>query len=484
MTPVKKKTVPVEPPLVTGSMFFKYDACPHWIWFDRFGDPARKKRTTRFAEMLMENGLLHEERIIAGRRYVEVKGRGNAARFQATLKLMAAGAECIYHGALLAGDLAGEPDLLEKRTDRSSTFGPYYYVAIDIKSAERLQDAHKLQLALYGELLREIQGVRPHEGYVLNGSGALLGFSLADFEPQFREALAAVRRILAGDRPPPHLSSGCKQSPWFDECVALCEAEDDAALLYNVKQRTLNALREDGVRTVHDAAAMDVEALLNADPRLSRKTLDRLVLQARALLAKEHFIRQPIELPAAALEIHFDIEGDPLRQVEYLFGFLVRSGGAEKYEYILAERPEDEARLWRDFLAWADKLPPDLVVYHYGTYEQARLTIFESRYGGAPALARFRAAMVDLNEIVKDCVVLPLYFYGIKNIGQYLGFERSKKIAGGGESVAFYEEWLNKGDRRKLDAIIKYNEDDVIATRYLKDWLEAEEAKRRAAAPE
>ncbi|MEK9152181.1 MAG: ribonuclease H-like domain-containing protein, partial [Patescibacteria group bacterium] len=64
-----------------------------------------------------------------------------------------------------------------------------------------------------------------------------------------------------------------------------------------------------------------------------------------------------------------------------------------------------------------------------------------------------------------------LYFYGIKDIGGYIGFKRSKKISGGGESVAYYEEWLDTHDRRKLEAIMTYNEDDVVATRFLKDWL-------------
>ena len=79
--------------------------------------------------------------------------------------------------------------------------------------------------------------------------------------------------------------------------------------------------------------------------------------------------------------------------------------------------------------------------------------------------------MVDLNEVVKDCIVFPLYFYGIKDIGKYIGFERDGKITGGGESVAFYEEWLSKGNRKRLNDILIYNEEDVVATRYLKDWL-------------
>jgi len=475
---IRKKTKTKALPVVTGSMFFKYASCPHWIYFDSFGDPRKKQRRSKFAEMLIELGLLHEERVIEGREYVEVKGRGNAARFKKTLDLMKQGTDLIYHGLLQAKGMVGEPDLLEKRTDRNSVFGRYHYVAIDIKSAERLLDAHKYQLSFYGDLLEKVQGVRPSQGYILNGSGLLMGFGLEDFRGQYEEALAEIGESLAGHRPPAHLSSGCKQSPWFQECVALAEESGDIALLYNVKEKILAVLRENGVRTVRDAAAMDVDELLASAPQLPRKTLERLVFQARSLLETRHFVRKPIRLPEAPVEYHFDIEGDPLRQVEYLFGFLIRDGG-ERYEYFLAEKPEDEEKMWWKFLDWTATLPPDFVVYHYGAYEKSRLTMLENRYGRTPDLERFRAAMVDLNEVVKEAIIFPLYFYGIKNIGGYIGFERSRQIAGGGESVAFYEDWLAKGDRRKLEAVIRYNEDDVVATRHLKDWLVRERDEHR-----
>jgi uncharacterized protein len=143
----------------------------------------------------------------------------------------------------------------------------------------------------------------------------------------------------------------------------------------------------------------------------------------------------------------------------------------EKYVCQLAETPEEEGKMWREFLVWIAELPPDYVVYHYGAYEKARLNMLEVRHGGGPRLSEFRDRLVDLNEIVKDAIVFPLYFYGIKDIGKYIGFEREGKVVSGGESVAYYEEWLSKGNRKKLEDVIIYNEEDVIATRKLKDWL-------------
>src|ERR1051325_5161966 len=184
-----------KPAVITGSMFYKYEACPHWLWFDAFGDPKKKLKTPKFSEMLMQQGLLHEQEVISRREYVEVPKGRNSTRFKTTLKLMKEGVDRIYHGLLMADDMVGEPDILEKKTDRSSDLGAYYYVAIDIKSAEKLSDAHKYQLVFYGELLKKVQGVRPADGCVLNGSHVLLCFPLKEFEERFHQALAEVRDI-------------------------------------------------------------------------------------------------------------------------------------------------------------------------------------------------------------------------------------------------------------------------------------------------
>ncbi len=462
----------VQLPQITGGLFYQYLACPHWPYFDLYGDPAKKRRGNRFSELLLEMGVLQEGKFLAALGPVtEVTAKGPKARTDATLKLMREGADLIHGGRIEAGDLAGEPSLLEKRTDGSSDFGAYYYMPIQIKSAERLTDAHRCQLSLYGEILAEVQGTAPDEACIWNGSGARLCFALHEFEEDFHRLLDEIRAVLQGRMPPPQLTSGCKQSPWFGECKALAEAADDIALLYNVKKKSLQALRDRGIRTLADVRAMKPEDLPGGSKYLTDDLLDRIKLQAESLHDRKHFVRRPFALPQAETEIFFDIEGDPLRQVEYLFGFLVRDRNGERYEYQLAERPEDERHLWREFLDWIARLDGDYVVYHYGTYETARLDLLAARYGGSPALDAFRAAMVDLNETVKESLVFPLYFYGLKDIGGYIGFERSKQISGGGESVAFYEDWLAKGDRRKLDAVLDYNRDDVVATRCLKDWL-------------
>jgi len=458
-------------PRVTASMFVKYFSCPHWLYFDVYGDPDKRGISTPFSEMLIERGFIHEERIINGLEF-EAVGEGSLEeRFARTVGLMKRGVERIYHGILMDGDMVGEPDLLERSNDGPSDFGAYHYRATDIKSAERLTDAMRLQLAFYGDLLERVQGARPVEGQILNGSGVRIGFLLDEVDELYPRILGEIRGVLAGKMPEPRVSSGCKQSPWFKECVALAQKSRDLALIYNVRMKDLVRLRELGVRTIDDAARLDIDELRGMEPSFRREKLERIRLQARALIENRHFFREDIILPNARMDVFFDIEGDPLRSFEYLFGFWVRDGYGERYEYQMAESPAEEEKMWREFLGWIAALPEDYAVYHYGTYEKACLNALESKYGGAPALETFRERMIDLNEVVKEAVVFPLLFYGIKDIGNYIGFLRQGGISGGGESVAWFERWLSTKDRAALEEIIKYNRDDVIATRELKDWL-------------
>lgn len=177
--------------------------------------------------------------------------------------------------------------------------------------------------------------------------------------------------------------------------------------------------------------------------------------------------------PEVATEIYFDIESDPTRDVDYLLGMLIRdtASGTVTYEKLIAEKPEDESVVWNKFL---DKLAgwEDFAIYHYAFYEKMVFDRLALRHGVPQLLAqKFHEHSVDLHQKTIDSVVLPLYFYTLKDVAKYLGYAWSDAEAGGAESVVWYDAWLRAGDRASLDRIVKYNEDDVRATMLLRDWL-------------
>lgn len=424
-------------------------------------------------EKLLEQGVAHEKDFIKDKNIIEVASLNIEEAARATAQLMKEGAEAIYQGVLLGSiegrTWVGRPDLLIRKK-RSMLLGRAVYEPVDIKSGKELKTVHKMQLTLYALLLQQTQGILPKQAHIININHERLSFSPREFLKKFHERREAIEKIITGHKPELVLTRTCLQGPWGKQCIAQAEAAQDISLLYNVDRRCLSLLRKTGICTVNDAAIMQLDALPKI-PFMSRERLERMRLQANSLLNKQIQIIQKPEIPENGLLIHFDIEGDPLLGIEYLFGFLIENTGVHEYKYFLAEQPQQEGDMWRAFLRWIETLPKEYTVYHYASYEKSRLTMLEEKYGGSPALERFKSRLFDLFTVVTKCLVLPLYFYSIKDICKHLGFSWRHKKAGGAQSIFWYETWLATNDREVLNDIIRYNEDDVRASVFLKNWL-------------
>ena len=199
--------------------------------------------------------------------------------------------------------------------------------------------------------------------------------------------------------------------------------------------------------------------------------------QANVLLTNEPMILKRPEFPAVATEIYFDIESDPTEEIDYLLGVLVTGKSRTEYKAFLAKDKQDEERIWREFLNFIEGLDA-FVIYHYSYYERQVFDRFGGEYGISKALEdKFHGNAVDLLKITTESVVLPLYFYSLKDVARYLGFQWQSLDAGGAESVVWYNEYLKSRDPVILDNILKYNEDDVRATLFVKEWLEKQKPK-------
>jgi uncharacterized protein len=479
----------LHPDYLTATDFYRFLQCPHWPYFERFATEEQKKEFKR--EMTepernrLENGIAHEKDVVAelfkDQTVQEVDVTYDAEHdCEATLARMREGVPVIYQGTLTYGDWTGRPDLLERR-EGESNLGAWYYVPVDVKSTHSLEKYQKLQLVFYATLLERLQGRFPAEAAIVNSDGERLLFAPGDTVLEFEEFVVELERLRAGERPDLVLRKSCFDTgPWGAMCKRLCESERDIALLYNVDVRKLRALRSLGIHTIDDAAVMDPMSLDGTAPGLRFHGLEVAKRQAQALTDKLVIVRERVSLPAEGLEIHFDIESDPPNDVDYLYGFLVRGQEGDTYRSFVAERLEDEGTMWAEFLAWADTLPEVFTVYHYSAYEMNRLGVLERRYGGSPSLDRLRERMIDLKELTSSSVIFPLYFYGLKYIAPFLGFRWTGTVTGGGQSVDEFEKFLETGDKKILDAIMLYNEEDVRATAYLKDWL-VNYAKEKAA---
>lgn len=133
-----------------------------------------------------------------------------------------------------------------------------------------------------------------------------------------------------------------------------------------------------------------------------------------------------MKLPDASVELHYDIEGEPALDVDYLHGLLIVERGKEpRYVSFVAEQPENEGEVFGRFVAeLAGFLAqhPKVPIYHYHWYERTHVSKLFERYPrqaveGDVLLDRF----VDLHAMLKAAFVLPVEGYGLKAVSRWLG---------------------------------------------------------------
>jgi predicted RecB family nuclease len=452
--------------------------CNRLVYLHRFGDPSRRLPPSAYEEWLREQGRAFEDHVIGalGARQPLVLVSTPEAAFEATRELMADGAQRIAQGTLLRDDLHGVPDLLE-RVEGASALGDYHYRPLDVKLATTAREPYRLQIMFYCWLLEAVQGRRPEGALLLRAEAAAEGDEALPYvetpvafdEAALHARLAEARRLAAGEEPPPFISSTCEGCGWREVCLPIAEERRDVSLITGMRRRVWEQLHAAGLGTLEAVSQVREERLV-AIRGVGDKTAAKTIRQARALVEGRAVRFGDPHLPAPGEgEAFFDIESYPPEDLHYLFGLLVQRGGQVVYEHELAERPGEERAAWHRFLERIDAL--DGPVYHYGTYERTTVRTLAGRYGGDPRAARLLDRLVDLRTILTSCAALPVRGYSLKQVAPWLGFEWTGATQAADDSMLAYDRWLRTGAREHLDGLLVYNEEDVRATRAIRNWL-------------
>ncbi|MEK7537294.1 MAG: TM0106 family RecB-like putative nuclease [Patescibacteria group bacterium] len=476
--------------LLKSEHFYKFFLCPHWIWYDIYEDQKKHKHVPPVLEMLYSGRIREPHSVLPTKEFVEIKPElynDLDEAFLATVELMKQGKN-IYKPVLMNGHWVGEPDFIERRpiaelkiidSSAKSNFGDWYYVAYDIRNDPELKDEYKFPLVFASLILEKIQGVRPSDAYIMNADGEARSFLIDPFLDKFQLTLKEIEKVLEGEKPPPFIKGGCKRSPWFAICEEETKGCEDVSLIHGISQRDQRDFYELGIKTVRQLAETDLKQLQEKLEGWNYDKLIRVRNQAEVLVSGEPLIIQRYNFPKVENEIYFDVESDPTRGIDFLFGLLVKKQNRKTadFEYFLAKGKEHEKKLWEDFLEFLSKLE-NFVIYHYGYYEKHVLQRMEKRYG-APAdlMRKFRENSLDLYNITTSSVILPIYFYSLKDVAGHIGYQWSDLGAGGGEAVIWYDQWLETGKKEFLKKLVRYNEDDVRATLLIKEWLQKQKPR-------
>ncbi len=471
---------------LTATTVSRYITSPFEIHCNKFAPEEEKDSMSKYQQLLFERGREHEIQTVKTK-YPDATPIGFATReegFKIVLESMSAGTNVMQGMPVfyLPEGLVGEIDILEKSESKESIFGKYHYTIKEIKLAKNIREDHVIQGAFYNYILGKIQGVTPEIFYLINRDGEEIEYQYSEYRELLLQAIKGTRKILAKEEhvSPTHGSCGY---PWESYCNRLAEETNDISLVAGVSLKIKYKLVEHGFKTVHDLARSDIQKLVKVKG-IGDKTAGKLVYSAKAIQSKEPIIknRESIVFPTCKVEIFLDLEGvDPsmmggeeVIQVDYLIGALVRIDSKEEYLAFIANDLDHEKEMFLEFLDFMKK-QKDYVIYHYHHYEKTHLNKMMTKYEiDEKTKNMVFDHMIDIHKVATDSVAFPTYGNGLKPVAKYLGFTWRHKDVDATESIAIYLDHVANPDKNKdkLQLILDYNEDDCIATRVIKDWLE------------
>ncbi|HVL53591.1 MAG TPA: TM0106 family RecB-like putative nuclease, partial [Vitreimonas sp.] len=509
-------------------------ACEHLTHLERgalAGLVERPMRHDPELEIIRKRGFAHEQRYLAtlreeGRSVVEIafdgsiEDRGDQLRAaaEATVAAMAAGPDVIFQATFFDGTWRGHADFLLRveAPDRPSRWGPFHYEVADTKLARHVKASAVLQICSYVDQLERLQGVRPEWMHVVLGGSArtVERLRVDDFMAYYRASRDRfVAAVTAGEPiyPPvatyPEPVDHCDVCRWAAECSARRRADDHLSLVAGISSRQRRALADRSIGTLAELGRLTVPLVPRLDGT-SEAALMRVREQARIQLEGrlagdlryELLLPQPgtaldeerglaMLPPPSPGDLFLDLEGDPYALddgLDYLFGVLEVGGAFHAFW----SRDDDgafthagEKRAFErliDFIVARLDADPTLHVYHYAPYEPTALKRLMGRYATreneVDRLLR-GGVMVDLLRAVRQSLRASVESYSIKRLEPLYGFVREVDLRDAGSSIVAFEEWLElgEGDRPAadhLERIERYNQDDVVSTARLRDWLE------------
>ncbi len=481
------------PMLIDAELLLNYQRCHRRAFLDTHGNAAQREAPSDYVVKLMQDSHANQQSVVKQHDYRKPQvPKGNwEAGAQSTLELMQQGVERIFQGVLLATladgtTLLSRPDLLTKAPG-VSVFGDWVYVPSEIKLGKRPKLEYQVLAAYHTYVLAQVQGAWSETAWLVLRERGEYEVDLWEVLPRMQELLAdCVQMLQQPEEPEVFIArSRCSLCPWFNHCYAIAKADHHLSLLPGVTAARyvyLQPLHLTTVRSVAEARLTQLESLPGFGPDAAHK----LIRQAQSTLHNQAILIDPIPVQDALrrvahipqigtneVELYFDIEAEPSLNLVYLHGVLVvnRRTQTQTFHSLLAERPEDESLVWEQFLdlVWTYPTAP---IFHFCPFEVQTVQRLAQLYGTPPQrvqplLTRF----VDLHDLVTRSVTLPVESYALKQIARWIGFDWRDSTANGAQSIYWYAQWLQTGDRAYLDSIAIYNEDDCRATHQIKDWL-------------
>ncbi|HIK38658.1 MAG: TM0106 family RecB-like putative nuclease [Geminocystis sp.] len=486
--------------LLTDELLFRYKRCRRRAFLDVYDSLTTVREEKDFLGILREERELHSQKAL---QYYNLEAekprlrgeRDNKKLAAITTQLMSQGVNGIYQGVVSVDmpdkggnsvTLMASPTLLVKQ-NIPSRWGNWSYFPVNASLGRNPKPEYKLILAFVVDILNRLQGVNITRGEIfLKDNLSPHPVDLGIWLPRARELVNECLEMLRNKEIPDVYISRqrCSFCPWYDGCYQVAKSSLNLSLIPGITPNRYQLLVSNGIRNLETLCQTPLSRLREIFAA-EGEVAARIKQQAISILSGKPILRQPnlLPLPQSPVEIYFDIEADTRRNVDYLLGVLWvdNDNMSQQYHTFLAKSPEKEKSIWRDFLHFIQQYP-HAPIFHYSEYEVETVKRLASFYNTpASQLQSLLSRLFDLHKILTHSFFLPVENYSLKSVANYLGFHwRNPKTGsnsytrapiGGDQCIVWYDQWLKTKDPFWLNCIKIYNEDDCLATYYLKKWI-------------
>jgi predicted RecB family nuclease len=492
-----------------------FAGCRYILWLDKLSETQDLKRVEDDAgtQLTQKKGNEHELNYLnrlelEGHLVAKIPSRADLtseeARLvarEATIDVLRQGAPYVYQPYLYTAPFQGFADFFI-RVDRPSKLGNFSYEVIDTKLSKKEKVTHIIQLCLYSELLRDIQGHLPERVHIVTGDSKLKSFRLNDYLPYYLRLKADFLTAISDNSLSelyPEPCYRCAICHWREHCQEQRVKDDHLSLIANVSRGQRIKLAGSGITT--GAQLADPQA---ARPEtLQRATFEKLQEQAALQKSAEKtgtpsykFIHPSkggrgftLLPPLDEGDLFYDIEADPLIKetcsnpraldgLQYLHGFSWRKpDGSFEYRAFWALTKREERQCFEDvmdFITERLRRFPNAKIYHYSQYETTALKKLSAQYPtrvhALDDLLR-QQRFCDLYTVVKQSIRVSEPKYSIKNLEHFYSATRDQAVTGSGASIVWFEKYLETKDPALLEELRDYNQKDCDSMIELYDWL-------------
>ena len=342
------------------------------------------------------------------------------------------------------------------------------YVPLLCHPAEKISNQQKLLLAYAAYSLAKAGYAVAPFGKIIHGSDhRTLRVQLAKLSREVNKTATALDQIRAGKYEPPLiLNSHCKVCRFSSHCRTKAIDKDDLSLISSLSEKEILKLNKKGIFSVTQLS----HTYRARRGRRKTETIEKhsVALKALAIREKKIYVIPADKPQIGRIQIFFDVEGIPDKDLYYLIGAKVIDGTNETTHSFWADSGRDEEKIWRRFLSMIAAFDSFSLV-HFGGYESAFVARMLKRYGTiieVPA-ERLKSASVNILTFCHLNVYFPTYSNSLKELAIYLKFQWSYPGSSGLDSINWRERWETSKEDVIKQKLLRYNLDDCEALKLL-----------------